>query len=94
MFRSSDERRDRKEIDRLLANTDLWDGEVNVTQVTNANDRTMEVRVLVSAADSPKAWDLRVYLREELIKFIQENYPEYLPKTRIDLNQENSSPKP
>ena len=84
----------RKEIERLLANTDLWDGQVNVTQVTNANDRTMEVRVLVSAADSPKAWDLRVYLREELIRFIQENYPEYLPKTRIDLNQENSSPKP
>ena len=44
----------------------------------------MEVRVLVSAQDSSSAWDLRVYLREKLIEFIKENYPESLPKTRVE----------
>jgi hypothetical protein len=44
----------------------------------------LEIRILVSAKDSPTAWELRVYLREQLIKFIQENFPESLPKTRVE----------
>jgi hypothetical protein len=46
--------------------------------------KTMELRILVSADDSPTAWELRVFLREKLIKFIQDNYPESLPKTRVE----------
>lgn len=77
----------RKEQTRLLEATDLWDGAVNVMQVTNATEKTVEIRVLVSAKDSPTAWDLRVYLREKLLVFIQENYPEYLPKTRVSMEK-------
>ena len=75
----------REETSRLLSKTELWDGKVNVVQVTNASEKTMEVRVLVSATDSGKAWDLRVYLREKLISFLQKNYSEALPKSRVDL---------
>ena len=39
----------------------------------------------MSAADSPTAWDLRVKIREGLIRFIQEQYPQYLPKARIEV---------
>ncbi len=74
----------RRELDRLLQETELWDNKVKVVQVTDATEKTMEIRVLVSAEDSPTAWELRVYLREHLIKFIQENYPESLPKTRVE----------
>lgn len=74
----------RRELDRLLQETELWDDQVKVVQVTDATEKTMEIRVLVSAEDSPTAWELRVYLREHLIKFIQENYPESLPKTRVE----------
>jgi small-conductance mechanosensitive channel len=73
----------RDEVTRLLKTTKLWDGQVNVLQVTDAKERSMEVRVLVSSADSPSAWDLRVFLREKLIDFLQKNYPESFPKTRI-----------
>ncbi|MFW5873570.1 MAG: hypothetical protein ACOCVD_02705 [Bacillota bacterium] len=45
----------------------------------------MEIRILVSAQDSPTAWKLRVYIREKLIEFIQKNYPESLPKTRVEI---------
>ncbi len=77
----------RKEQTRLLEATDLWDGNVDVLQVTNSTEKTVEMRVLVSAKDSPTAWDLRVYLREKLLVFIKENYPESLPKSRVALEK-------
>lgn len=77
----------RKEQTRLLKTTELWDGKVDVLQVTNATEKSVELRVLVSAKDSPTAWDLRVYLREKLLEFIRNNYPEHLPKTRVDIKK-------
>jgi hypothetical protein len=76
----------RDELTRLLNETKLWDGKVNVLQVTDAKETTIELRALVSAKNSPTAWDLRVYIREKLIEFIQKNYPESLPRTRIRLD--------
>ena len=81
----------RNELSRLLKETDLWDGNVNVMQVTNATEKTIELRMLVSAKDSPTAWDLRVYLREKLVDFIQKNYPEFLPKTRVSLEKQSEN---
>ncbi len=81
----------RDELTRLLEKSDLWDGNVNVLQVTNAKEQTLEVRALVSAKDSPTAWNLRVYLREKLIEFLKENYPESLPHSRIIIREQNTS---
>ena len=47
----------------ILRSTKLWDGKVGVLQVTDATDRAMEIRALMSAPNSPTAWDLRVYAR-------------------------------
>jgi len=38
----------------------LWDGKVNVLQVTDAKARVLEDTCLNEAVDSPTAWDLRV----------------------------------
>jgi len=38
--------------------------------------------VLASASDSSRAWDLRCEIREKLIAFIRDNYPECLPRQR------------
>jgi len=75
----------RKELTRLLEATPLWDGKVNVLQVTDARENTIEIRALMSAETSPQAWDLRVYVREKLIEFIQRQYPQSLPRTRVVL---------
>ncbi len=75
----------RDELSRLLNESELWDKKVNVLQVTDSKESTLELRILVSAKNSPTAWDLRVYIREKMIEFIQKNYPESLPKTRINL---------
>jgi hypothetical protein len=77
----------RKELQRILESTKLWDGKVWGLQVTNATDRTMELRALMSASDSSTAWDLRCYVREKLILFLQQQFPQCLPKTRAELNQ-------
>jgi small-conductance mechanosensitive channel len=76
----------------ILKSTDLWDGEVGVMQVTNATDRSIEIRALMSAPNSPTAWDLRVYVREKLIQYLQNHYPDSLPRTRIEMTapQENT----
>ncbi|MFA5329795.1 MAG: mechanosensitive ion channel domain-containing protein [Prolixibacteraceae bacterium] len=78
----------REELTRLLRNNDLWDGKVNVLQVTNATDKTMELRALVSTSDSSIGWDLRVFLREKLIDFVRREYPQFLPQTRVSLPED------
>ncbi|MHA7129442.1 mechanosensitive ion channel family protein [Algoriphagus namhaensis] len=83
----------REELDKILERTDLWDKKVKVLQVTEAKEHTVETRILVSAKNSPTAWDLRVFVREEMIKFIQKNYPESLPKTRVLLQPETKTPE-
>ncbi|MEC4679911.1 MAG: mechanosensitive ion channel domain-containing protein [Nitrospirota bacterium] len=77
----------REELTRILQATDLWDGKVNGLQVTDAKEHTLELRALMSAADSPKAWDLRCLVREKLVTFVQEHYPQCLPKFRTELKQ-------
>ncbi len=76
----------RKELDRLLEETELWDKKAKVLQVTDAKESSVEIRILVSAKNSPTTWDLRVFIREKMIAFLQENYPESLPKTRIKIH--------
>jgi small-conductance mechanosensitive channel len=75
----------REELTRLLKSSPLWDGKVNVLQVTDTNADGMEIRALMSTRDSGTGFDLRVYVREKLIAFIQQNYPQSLPKTRMEI---------
>lgn len=75
----------RDEITRILNNTALWDKKVNVLQVTNTSESSVELRALISAVDSPTLWDLRVLVREKIIEFIQNEYPGSLPRSRIQM---------
>lgn len=77
----------RKELTRILKDTNLWDGKVNVLQVTDSKPQSVEIRALMSAVDSPTAWDLRVLVREKLISFLQQNYPESLAHSRLYIAQ-------
>ncbi len=74
----------RAEQSRLLTGTPLWDGKVDVLQVIDTTPHTVVIRSLVSAADSPTAWDLRVLIREQLIAFLQREHPEGLPRLRVE----------
>ncbi|MCD6199828.1 MAG: mechanosensitive ion channel [Deltaproteobacteria bacterium] len=77
----------REELQKIVKGSDLWDGKVCGVQVTDATQQTVEVRALVSAADSSKAWDLRCLVREKLLEFLQNKYPAGLPKTRVEMEK-------
>ena len=74
----------RQELLRFVAAQPLWDQRVCALQVTDSKEKTMELRLLVSAADAGRAFDLRCAVREHLVDFIQQNYPTALPRTRLD----------
>lgn len=75
----------RKELERLVRTTDKWLGTVCVLQVSDAKESTIELRALADAKDAGTAWDLRCYLRENLIKFLQQRYPQSLPRMRAEI---------
>ncbi|KAA6435911.1 mechanosensitive ion channel [Rufibacter glacialis] len=82
----------RAELNRILPENHLWDGRVAVLQVTDAKERTLEIRILVSAADSSSAFDLRCWVRERLISYVQEHYPHCLPITRTTMPGTDTAP--
>lgn len=75
----------RRKLHEILRESDKWDQRAWGMQVTNVTERTMELRALMSAADSPTLWDLRCEVREKLLTFLQDNYPESFPRMRGDI---------
>jgi len=74
----------REAIESIVKEHPLWDGKVYCLQVTDCADQTVELRVLVSAIDSPKAWDLRCDIRESMLTYVQTHFPDCLPRLRIE----------
>ncbi|MBC8153182.1 MAG: mechanosensitive ion channel [Bacteroidetes bacterium] len=73
---------------RELADADpLWNRDVFAVQVTDTEPTCIVVRILVSAQDAPSAFDLRCHIREQMIQFLREEYPESLPQTRVQLTE-------
>lgn len=62
-----------------------WDHKVSVVQVTELKERTVEVRILASAASAGAAFDLRCEIREHMITWLREEHPEALPIDRLEL---------
>jgi hypothetical protein len=75
----------RAELDRILVGNPKWDGRTKNVLVTDATDRCIQVRALISAANSSDQWDLRCEVREKLIAFVRDlDGGRYLPRTRIE----------
>ncbi len=77
----------RVELYRLLQASGMWDSKAWSLQVTNATERTMELRALMSAPDSATAWNLRCHIREKLIGFLEDHYPQSLPRARVEIRE-------
>lgn len=78
----------RQEIKRLVEASPLWDKKVCGMQITDAKEKTVEIRALMSTSDASKGWDLRCIVREKLIEYMQKNYPASLPRVRVTLEKE------
>ncbi|MBD8078832.1 mechanosensitive ion channel family protein [Cellulosimicrobium arenosum] len=73
----------RAELRRLLSLTELWDERVGILQVTDAVGGYVRVRALVSASDAPTLFDLRCFVREGLVDWLQRAAPGALPRYRL-----------
>jgi Small-conductance mechanosensitive channel len=70
---------------RVVEGSDLWDGRAFALHITDATGGLVRARVMVSAADSSKLWDLRCLVRERLVTWLQQEHPSALPRTRTEL---------
>jgi len=76
----------RKKVEEIVGNSVLWDRRVVAVQVTDFRESVMEVRILVSASNAGRAFDIRCEVREKLIAFLQEAYPAALPRLRAEFS--------
>jgi len=75
----------RSKLHEFLQESSLWDRTAWVLQVTDAGEKSMQLRALMTAKDSPTLWDLRCEIREKLITYVRENHPDKLPRFRAEL---------
>ncbi len=75
----------RDELKRICDAAPEWDRRVCVLQVTDSNERAIQVRALASSIDSGRSWDMRCRVREGLIDFVQREYPHCLPQMRAQM---------
>jgi small-conductance mechanosensitive channel len=73
----------RKKLEEIVQASPLWDKDVVNLQVTDITDEAVELRILVSAATSPQAWDLRCDVREKLLTYLQTEFPDKMPRRRV-----------
>ena len=77
----------RTQLHHILEESDLWDRKVWGLQVTDTSERAMELRALMGARNSGDAWTLRCEVREKLIAFLQREYPQSLPRLRLESSE-------
>ena len=75
----------REKLNEIVANSKLWDGKVASLQVTDAKENAIELRALVGARSVNVAWELRCDVREQLIAFLQREFPQALPRQRSEV---------
>src|SRR6202000_171624 len=73
----------REYLAELVTKTQSWDGRTQVLQVTDAVGGYVHVRILVSAKDSPPLFDLRCFVREGMVDWVQKQNPQTMPRTRV-----------
>ncbi len=80
----------REKLREFAKASPIWDGKVVNLQVSDATDRTLEIRMLVSARNAPQTWDLRCEIREKMLGWIQAEMPEMLPRGRVEIDRDLS----
>jgi small-conductance mechanosensitive channel len=75
----------RAEIPKIVARSPLWDSKFENCQVTDVTERAIQIRALVTARNSGELFDLRCFVREEIVKFIREKQPAAMPKLRVEV---------
>lgn len=73
----------REKFFEIVEGNERWDGRVKHMQVTDLTRDAIEIRFLVTAKDSPTLYDLRCDIREALIQWLAEAYPDAIVRQRL-----------
>lgn len=73
----------RTKLEEIVRGCPQWTGKDFSAQVADCNQQTMMIRVTASARTAIRSWDLRCEIREKIIRWMCEECPEALPKTRF-----------
>lgn len=84
----------RERLHELLEASEHWDGKVCRLHVTDAKEDRVELRALMSAPDAGAAWELRCEVREGLLQWLRDTYPESLPRQRVELESPDGDADP
>ncbi|MEY2457651.1 MAG: hypothetical protein QOK06_2772, partial [Acidimicrobiaceae bacterium] len=84
----------RTQLEEILGRTPLWDKRASVLQVTDATGGYVRVRILVTAIDAPSLFDLRCFVREEMVEWLHTKSPAAIPRTRVQMVEQESRPRP
>ena len=76
----------RKKMHEVVEASPLWDGKAVVLQVVETDKDTVTLRGLMSSRNSPENWDLRCEVREKMVTWLQDTYPQALPRLRGELS--------
>jgi len=79
----------RAELRRVLDASPKWDKASSSLQVTDATERAIVLRALLSAKNADDLWDLRCEVREKLLAFVLEQGG--LPRLRADVADQRAA---
>lgn len=74
----------RDELTRILKDSSHWDGRINKIEVANVSERSVQLKIQISAINADEFSDLRAEVREKLLDFIREHYPNNFPSLRLN----------
>lgn len=79
----------RLEAERIVRASPLWDRDVFALQVTDFRETVTEVRILASARNAGRAFDLRCEIREHLLAYLQTDQPHAMPRHRGSIQMDD-----
>lgn len=79
----------RLEAERIVRASPLWDRDVFALQVTDFRETVTEVRILASARNAGRAFDLRCEIREHLLAYLQTEQPHAMPRHRSSIQMDD-----
>jgi small-conductance mechanosensitive channel len=73
----------RTALKQIIEASPAWDKRFWNLQVTDANEHTMQLRILATSENSSVLWNLRCEIREKFVAYIQARHPQALPRLRV-----------
>lgn len=78
----------RAKLEEFAKESSNWNGDIVNLQVTDTNDRTIQIRALLSARNASLSSNLQSEIREKMLAFLQEEHPYALPRVRTDVGMD------